>query len=181
MAKARLAGALSEGQRSRLARDMATSVIGAAGPLAVHVVCDDEEVADWARSVGAIVLWRPGRGLNGAVTDGVSELAALGYDRVIVAHADLPHALDLGVVESIPADDRSTVVIVPDRHHDGTNVISVPTGVGFEFAYGPGSAARHAAEARRLGLHVTVIEDARLGWDVDRPEDLDPPDWSPQS
>ena len=178
MAKARLAGTLSARERSDLAREMATTVVRAAGDLPVHVVCDDEDVAAWARSIGAVVIWRPGHGLNGAVTDGVSELAALGFERVIIAHADLPHAVDLDPLDAPPADD--IVIIIPDRHADGTNVISVPTGIGFEFAYGPGSSRRHAEEAHRLGLRVSIVEDARLGWDVDRPEDLLPPHWSRQ-
>ena len=178
-AKARLADALTPPQRAELARSMATAVVAAAGPLPVHVVCDHSEVADWARSVGAQVIWRPGRGLNGAVTDGVAELAALGFERVVVAHADLPHARSFDAV-LMPADGSEvpTVVIVPDRHHDGTNVICIPAAAGFTFTYGPGSAARHGEEARRLGLPLAVVEDARLGWDVDRPDDLDAPDWS---
>jgi len=176
MAKARLAGALSAQERRDLAREMASTVVHAAGDLPVHVVCDDEDVAAWARLIGAVVLWKPGHGLNGAVTDGVAELAALGFERAVIAHADLPHAVDFDPLMAPPGDD--IVVIVPDRHADGTNVISVPTGIGFEFAYGPGSSSRHAAEARRLGLRVSIVEDARLGWDVDRPEDLVPPDWS---
>jgi 2-phospho-L-lactate guanylyltransferase len=48
----------------------------------------------------------------------------------------------------------------------------VPTGARFGFAYGPGSAARHRAEAERLGLALRVTEDEQLGWDVDTPEDL---------
>ena len=176
MAKARLAGALSSQERRDLAREMASTVVRAAGDLPVHVVCDDEDVAHWARSIGAVVLWKPGHGLNGAVTDGVAELAALGFERAVIAHADLPHAVDFDPLMAPPGDD--IVVIVPDRHADGTNVISVPTGIGFEFAYGPGSSSRHATEARRLGVRVSIVEDARLGWDVDRPEDLVPPDWS---
>lgn len=178
MAKARLADTLTPSQRIELARSMATAVLRAAGELPVHVVCDDDDVARWATSMDAMVLWKPGRGLNAAVTDGVGELASLGFDRVIVAHADLPHARDLTtVLEAVVRGGPQSVVIVPDRHGDGTNVISLPTTTGFTFAYGPGSAARHAREAQRLGLPVTMIEDARLGWDVDRPDDLEAPDW----
>ena len=155
---------------------MATSVVAAAAPFAVHVVCDDDEVADWARSVGADVLWRPGHGLNGAVNDGVAELARLGVDRVIVAHADLPHATSFAPLAAVDG-----VVLVPDRHDDGTNVASIPSRSGFTFEYGPGSCARHAAEAARLGLALTILRDARLGWDVDRPDDLLTPDWSATS
>ena len=186
MAKARLADALSPSERSDLARSMATSVVAAAAPRPVHIVCDDPAVADWAGDIGASIIWKPGRGLNAAVSEGVAELAAAGFDRVIVAHADLPHALGFDLV--IPqADDAAgdaadgaaaTVVLVPDRHDDGTNVISLPSASGFRFAYGPGSCDRHRAEASRLGLPVMIVRDARLGWDVDRPADLEPPDWS---
>jgi 2-phospho-L-lactate/phosphoenolpyruvate guanylyltransferase len=178
-AKARLADALTPAERIRLARSMATAVVAAAGPLPVHIVCDDDEVADWARSIGAEVIWTPGLGLNGAVTDGVAALAALGFRRAIVAHADLPHARGFDAVLALAGDiDAPTVVIVPDRHQDGTNVICIPTDRGFSFAYGPGSARRHGHEARRLGLPLEILEDARLGWDVDRPDDLHAPDWS---
>ena len=89
---------------------------------------------------------------------------------MVVAHADLPLATDLSWVAG-----QDGVTLVPDRHGDGTNVAGVPTGSGFTFAYGAGSCALHEAEARRLGLAVRVVPDARLGWDVDRPEDLDLP------
>ena len=70
-AKVRLASALDTASRAELARRMAEVVIAAAAPLPVAVVCDDPDVAEWARSRGAEVFWRPERGLNAAVADGV--------------------------------------------------------------------------------------------------------------
>jgi 2-phospho-L-lactate guanylyltransferase len=116
------------------------------------------------------VFWRPERGLNGAVADGVGRFAADGFDKVVVAHADLPLAEDLAWVA-----DHDGVTLVPDRRDDGTNVICVPTGVGFEFSYGPGSFGRHRDEAERLGLSYRVVREPRLGWDIDTPGDLAPP------
>lgn len=170
-AKARLASVLDEPSRAALARQMAESVLAAAHHLPVTVACDDEEVAAWAKGVGVDVAWTVGLGLNGAVRAGVVVLAAAGAERVIVAHADLPHARDLTVV----AGGGTTVVAVPDRHDDGTNVLSVPVDAGFRFAYGPGSFARHRAEAERLGLSLTVLRPPDLTWDVDVPADLDQP------
>ena len=66
-AKGRLDLALSAPERAALARAMAARVLDACGPLPVAVVCDDNDVADWARHRGALVVWEPGRGLNGAV------------------------------------------------------------------------------------------------------------------
>jgi 2-phospho-L-lactate/phosphoenolpyruvate guanylyltransferase len=166
-AKVRLAPALGAGERSALARSMAATVVAAAAPLPVWVVCDDAEVAEWAVAAGAAVLSKPGRGLNGAVNEGVADLAAAGVDAVIVAHADLPLATDLGWVGRFDG-----VTLVPDRHDDGTNVACVPARSGFTFAYGPGSFGRHRAEAARLGLGLRVCRERRLGWDVDLPGDL---------
>jgi 2-phospho-L-lactate guanylyltransferase len=169
-AKARLRDALDAPARAALARRMADRVVAAARGLPVTVACDDHDVAAWAVSVGAEVAWTPGLGLNGAVTAGVEALRAGGADRVIVAHADLPRADDLRVVTGFEG-----VVLVPDRHDDGTNVLGVPAGSGFAFAYGPRSFARHAAEARRLGLPTTVLRPPDLTWDVDVPADLEHP------
>lgn len=171
-AKVRLAGVLDEQSRAELARSMATRVLGAADPLPVAVVCDDDDVAKWAIDHGASVIHTDRIGLNPAVAFGVSVLAADGVDRVIVAHADLPFAAGLASLGDA-ADDE--VVLVPDRRGDGTNVASIPTGRNFTFHYGPGSCAAHCAEARRVGLTVRVVKSAALGWDVDEPDDLHAP------
>ena len=170
-AKGRLAPVLAPDARADLARSMAATVVAAAGTLPVVVVCDDDDVRRWAEGLGVEVLWTPGVGLNGAVEAGVGHVGAGGHDRAVVAHADLPLATDLAWVAAFDG-----VTLVPDRHGDGTNVACVPTASGFRFAYGGGSCARHEAEALRLGLPVRVVPDARLGWDVDRPADLDLPE-----
>ncbi|HJO79406.1 MAG: 2-phospho-L-lactate guanylyltransferase [Acidimicrobiales bacterium] len=167
-AKARLAPVLDPTGRANLARSMAETVIKAASPLPVTVVCDCNEVDEWARSMGVDVLRVAEPGLTGAVEAGVAALAHVGVATVVVAHGDLPLASDLN--HCIGFDG---VTLVPDRHHDGTPVAVVPAGVGFRFAYGPGSFAAHVAEAERLGLPWRSLPDPLLGWDVDEPEDLD--------
>jgi 2-phospho-L-lactate guanylyltransferase len=166
-AKLRLAPALDASQRSRLARTMASHVLRCAGALPVAVVCDDTEVASWARREGALVVWEPERGLNRAVEAGVERLASEGVRRVIVAHADLARARDLGWVA-----DFAGVTLVPDRNGNGTNVICVPAGSGLTFSYGPGSFSRHVTETRRLRLPLRVVHEPLLAHDVDLPADL---------
>lgn len=173
-AKLRLAPALEPPARARLARDMAEVVLAAAAPLPVVVVCDDDGVRAWAEAAGADVVWCPDRGLNGAVADGVAWLRHQGVAMVVVAHADLPLATSLAWAARFPG-----VTLVPDRRHDGTNVVAIPTDVDFRFAYGPGSFARHRAEATRLQLPVRIVEDPALSWDVDVPADLAWPDRAP--
>lgn len=166
-AKLRLAPALSPARRRELAETMATRVVTSAGALPVAVVCDDEEVAAWARGLGASVIWAPGLGLNGAVQRGVECLARDGVQAVAVAAGDLPLATDLGWVTEFPG-----ITLIPDRRHDGTNVIALPSNIAFRFSYGPGSFSRHLAQSRDCGVPVRVVHSSPLAWDVDLPEDL---------
>lgn len=166
-AKIRLAGVIPPDRRATLARAMAERVLGAAGSLPIAVVCDDPEVASWARARHALVVWEPGQGLNRAVQSGVRHLAGLGVEHVTVAHADLPLASDLAWVSRYAG-----VTLVPDRRDDGTNVIGLPADSGFVFSYGAGSFGRHLDEARRLGLALRVVRSPDLSWDVDVPDDL---------
>jgi 2-phospho-L-lactate guanylyltransferase len=166
-AKVRLAGALDPIARAQLARRMGEVVLAAAAPLPTIVVCDDDDVRAWAEAAGAGVVWCPGRGLNGAVADGVAALRADGVSMALVAHADLPMATRFDWVAAFPG-----VTLVPDRRLGGTNVLAVPTDAGFRFSYGAGSFARHRAEARARGLPARIVRDDRLAWDVDLPADL---------
>lgn len=166
-AKLRLAPALSPDERRVLARQLADGVLAAAGELPSYVVCDDEEVSAWAKAAGAEVIYTPGLGLSGAVGAAVAELAKRRFETVLVAHADLAHP---GGLSSVAIDDA--VVLVPDLRHDGTNVVSVPAGAGFRFAYGAGSFERHRSEATRLRLPCLVVHDRRLAADIDVPDDL---------
>lgn len=166
-AKLRLAPALPPQARAELAKEMATHVLDAARPLPTAVVCDDIEVAAWARGQRALVIWEPERGLNRAVEAGVERLGKGGAERVIVAHGDLPLATGLAWVGRFHG-----VTLVPDRVDNGTNVICVPSGAGFKFSYGPGSFARHTTEALRRDIPLRVVREPSLGRDVDTPADL---------
>ena len=166
-AKARLAPALDAQRRAELARTMAEHVLKAAAPLPVAVVCDDDAVAAWAAAKGAFVIHEPGRGLSGAVTEGVHQLRAAGAGEVMVVHGDLPFAERLAELTGFEG-----VTLVPDRSDDGTNVVCVPAGADFSFSYGPGSFARHVAEVQRLGLVLRIVRLAELSFDVDAPADV---------
>jgi 2-phospho-L-lactate guanylyltransferase len=166
-AKRRLGTTLSDDGRRELVRSMAEQVVRACAPLPAAVVCDDPDVATWAEALGATVMWEPGQGLNGAVQAGVEQLAALGVQWVTVAHGDLPLARDIGSLAAFEG-----ITLVPDRRDDGTNVMRLPVGSGFRFAYGPGSFRAHVAEGLRLGLPVRVLRIPALAYDVDLPADV---------
>lgn len=169
-AKQRLEPALSADQRERLARWTAERVLAAGGEHPVYVVCDDEKVAAWAREHGATVLWEIDQGLNAAVDHAVRCVAAAGHDHVVVVHGDLPRPTRLDAFVS-----ARTITLVPDRHADGTNLMSFPTANPVRSAYGPGSFRRHLATAMSIGTAVRVISDPLIALDIDQPGDLDHP------
>jgi 2-phospho-L-lactate guanylyltransferase len=170
LGKARLTAHLDDETRAALARMLADRVGAASGELPTVVVSSADDVRDWARTRGLDVVADPGS-LDEAADLGRAWVAARGGTRAVVAHADLPFARSLAPLAR--DGSRPIVAVVPCHRDDGTTVISVPVGMPFEFAYGPGSFRRHAAEARRLGLGFRVVRDAELAFDVDVPADLD--------
>lgn len=167
LAKGRLAGVLDDRRRVELARNCAAAVVAAAGDWPVFVVTASDDVAEWARSVGARTVADPGGGLDPAVAAGREAAVAEGADHVVIAHGDLPLARSLA---HLALED--TITLVPDRRRDGTNVLSHPTAITVETAYGPGSFERHLALAGQIGIAVRVIDDADLALDLDTAEDL---------
>ena len=168
--KSRLGARLDPVRRADLLQAMAENVVAAAGTMPVAVLSNAREVRSWAATLGLTVLDDPGT-LDLAAAAGLGWAAAAGFGRVVVAHADLPLAVSLAPVATDGL--RPIVTAVPCHRDDGTPVLSLPTSAtGFVFAYGPGSFRRHAAAARAAGLAFRVRRDARLGRDVDAPEDL---------
>lgn len=170
-AKGRLAGVLDDGERARLARWMASGVIDVVAEVPTFVACDDADVAAWAVERGAEVIWGAELGLNGAVDDGVGRIVEAGFDHVLVSHADLPrpsHLLDVVRVDRI--------TLVPDRRHDGTNVMSFPARATLRASYGGGSFARHLGQGLAMAnVEVEVRCDPDLSLDLDTYRDLTHP------
>jgi len=170
-AKGRLTGVLDDDDRARLAEWMAGGVLETVAEVPTFVACDDERVAAWATRAGAQVIWGAGLGLNGAVDDGVDHITSSGFDHVLVSHADLalPGAL-------LDVASEGCITLVPDRRHDGTNVMSFPATHPIRAAYGGGSFARHLDQALAFGsVPVEVRSDPCLSLDLDTARDLSHP------
>ena len=168
-AKRRLGSALSDPERVRLVRAMATQVVAACVPLPVAVVCDDEEVAHWASELGAAVMWEPGQGLNGAVRAGVDRLARAG--------AELG---DGGPRRPAPSPRAGRARPVRRRHPRARPARRrhqrAPAAGGAATSASPTARARSAPTGprpTRLGLAVRVLRDPDLAYDVDWPADVD--------
>ena len=167
-AKGRLTSVLTDADRARLAEWMASGVLDTVAEIPTFVACDDEHVAAWATRMGAQVIWGAGLGLNGAVDDGVGHITASGFEHVLVSHADLARPSGL-----LDVAREGCVTLVPDRRHDGTNVMSFPTAHPIQAAYGGGSFVRHLDQALAIeSVAVEVRSDPHLSLDLDTPRDL---------
>jgi 2-phospho-L-lactate/phosphoenolpyruvate guanylyltransferase len=164
-AKSRLRGTLSGDEVTQLTIQLAQGVIEAARPLPTVVICDDEDVADFARRNQAKVFVTRASSLNGSVSDAYDNLE--GYNQFIIVHGDLRQPQGLGDYQP-----GSGVTIVTDHHLTGTNVLSLPAGLDFHFAYGVDSARAHEREAQRLNLPSLFVTDSPWRFDVDEPDDL---------
>lgn len=175
-AKSRLASVLDSDQRRTLARICAERVLVRAGVDRSVVVCDDSEVARWASDLGVDVMRVESSGLNPSLQEAMPRIVATWKpNEVVVVHADLVFPDALGDLDALlPGVEPTRVVIVPDRHRDGTNVLALGSDVlaGWRFAYGPGSFAAHCDQARTLGLVLRIVEHPDLSVDLDTPEDL---------
>ena len=173
-AKERLSDLLTPAERIVLTKYCADRVIAAASNFDVFVVCDDENVAQWARDHKAKVVWQPEVGLNAAVRRGVDFAHARGKQLAIVSHSDLPLATDFTRLISAQSAEtfKSSITLVPDRHEDGTNVMVLPTNFDFEFCYGKNSFTAHQQMAKKCGLSVRIVRDQSLAVDIDTADDL---------
>lgn len=96
---------------------------------------------------------------------GVTALLRLPLDLPIVQASDIDEllAFDTG----LPA-----MIIVPSRDGTGTNAILRTPPTLFPSHFGPGSFAKHCAEAERSGAQIFVRRNPRLEMDVDDESDL---------
>jgi 2-phospho-L-lactate/phosphoenolpyruvate guanylyltransferase len=166
-AKQRLSPILDGPRRARLGRELATRLLLANRSLDPIIVSDDHEVEQWAQSVKVRFLRESRPGLNQAVTTGHAKLRSEGVATMVVAHSDLAHPTNLEWVTQFRG-----ITLVPDRLHDGTNIMAIPTNLEFEFTYGIGSFARHYRNACRTGLPIRIVADRDCGADIDSPTDL---------
>jgi 2-phospho-L-lactate guanylyltransferase len=167
-AKGRLTGVVTDADRAGLARWMASRVVDVVAEMPTFVACDDDDVAQWAGERGAQVIWCAGFGLNGAVDEGVDRIIAAGFDHLLVTHADLARPAGL-----LDVARPGRITLVPDRRHDGTNVMAFPAPTPLRASYGGGSFSRHLEQAMAFDeVALEVRSDVHLPLDLDTHRDL---------
>jgi len=181
-AKQRLASLMTQEERTRLAWTMLENTFAAAAG------------ARNADRVAVVTLYPPAIELAGkygmeliAETEQISESASVDFGskeakkRGATAVLRLPIDLPLiiaGDIETIldldgrDDDEEPSVVLVPSRDGAGTNAILRRPPDLFPSHFGPGSLAKHLAEAAASGAGCRVIELHRIALDIDDPNDV---------
>ncbi|MDQ3929730.1 MAG: 2-phospho-L-lactate guanylyltransferase [Chloroflexota bacterium] len=174
-AKSRLAGMLTPTERAGLAREMLALVLDAiqqSGVIAgVAVISPRPE--ELHLPPGVTPLLQMEEGLNALLEQGRDWATAQGADALMLAFADLPLLLPTNIQSIVPiAKSPNTVVLAPDRHEQGTNLMLLHPPALIPFSFGPNSYDAHRAAALAAGARLEVYRSCGTALDIDTPDDL---------
>jgi 2-phospho-L-lactate guanylyltransferase len=177
--KSRLAGALSEDERTELNRTLLQHTLKTLSDIKeleeVLVVSRDPQVLTIARNYGARTVREDGQPeLNTALKRATVVAQVYATRGVLVLPADLPLISREDIATLIErASEPPVVVIAPDRHEKGTNALLIsPSGL-IEYDFGEDSFQRHCQRVKDAGARLEVVNLPSLGLDLDVPEDLE--------
>jgi 2-phospho-L-lactate guanylyltransferase len=177
--KSRLAGLLSEEQRTRLNRYLLVHTLSILNEISeiehTLVVSRDPAALALTRSMGGRTVLEDGAPqFNTALKRATIVAQTQGARAVLIIPADLPLILESDLKSFIlQGFNPPVVVIAPDRRLDGTNCLFVNPAGTIDYSYGPGSFLRHSTRANEAGARLEVIHSDHLGLDLDLPEDLE--------
>jgi len=175
--KSRLSAVLAPPEREalcrRLLREALTLALALRPADRVRVVTPDPEARAIAAALGVGAVADGGDGLNAALRRGRAAIldAGGGEAAALILPIDLPYASADAVRPALAG--AADVVLAPDGERRGTNLLYLGCRAlrTFPFAFGPGSFTAHRDAARHAGLALELLEDPRLAFDLDRPED----------
>jgi 2-phospho-L-lactate/phosphoenolpyruvate guanylyltransferase len=177
--KSRLAGALSEDERTELNRSLLQNTLKTFSDLKeveeVLVISRDPQALAIARQHGARTVREDGQPeLNTALKRATVIAQVYATRGVLVLPADLPLVTREDVLTLIGrAGEPPAVVIAPDRHGTGTNALLISPAGLIEYDFGENSFQRHCERALEAGARLEVVNLPTLGLDLDLPEDLE--------
>lgn len=179
VAKSRLAGRLGPEQRDALVEamlgDMLAALAACPAVLRTFVATPTPALARLAARSGAVVFLEQEPGELNIAFDRVRRRIAASDPAatVVLLPGDLPRlaADDLEQCLEVAGPDR--LVLTPAAADGGTGALVLQAGANLPLAFGPGSFGKHLAAARTIGLETRVVHAPGLGFDLDRPGDLD--------
>jgi len=105
------------------------------------------------------------------VASGLAFAKSRGAARAVTLPADVP-LVTADEIRRVIDIDTPGVTLVPSRDGDGTNAILFDPLDALAPSFGPGSFARHHAQAAGRGIACRTLPLAGFGLDIDEPDDL---------
>lgn len=178
-AKSRLAEELQPEQREQLATEMLVRTVRLLTPISrmngVLVISRDPKALSIARELGANTVQESGTPeLNHALLRATQVLKAWNTEAMLIVPADIPLLAVEDIEEMIQRGRyHHSVVIAPDRHETGTNLLLMrPPGL-IPYVFGENSFVAHKRLAFEAGATLSVYRSERAALDIDWPEDLE--------
>jgi 2-phospho-L-lactate guanylyltransferase len=177
-AKQRLAGALTQMQRSQLAqamlRDVMTAASGLLDRIDVALVTGDSRAQRLAREFAVKVI---------NDTRNESETAAIematawaeqhGYDTTMVIPGDIPLITSDELRQVLDAAPNEGAVFVPAYDRRGSNcVLRRPASI-IPLRFGNDSFLPHCEAMKKTGKELIILEMPGIGLDIDHPHELE--------
>lgn len=140
----------------------------------VAVVSPDEAVLAMATRRGMLGLPQRSRGLNEACDEAARWARDCGANALLLVHGDLPvlTADSVRALVSVAPRRWPSVVLGPDRHGSGTNLLMATPPDAIPFAFGVNSRFRHRALARKARVTVVEYVSEATASDIDTAQDL---------
>ncbi len=177
--KSRLAGMLTEDQRTRLNRYLLQHILTTLNEIRevdhTLVISRDPAALALTREMGGRTVLEDGAPqFNTAIKRATIVAKAHGAHAVLVLPADLPLVTPEDIKKIIAAGKKPPVVVIaPDRRQDGTNGLFInPAGL-IDYCYGPGSYKCHSEKVIDSKAKLEVLLSDNIALDLDLPEDLD--------
>lgn len=176
-AKSRLAAALTDAVRARLAQELLGHTLrvlaGVPRLSGVAVVSRDPAVGAVARDHGALLLPEVAGGLNEIVDQGLDALRAVGARTAVVVLSDLPELATEDIESLLELGEHYPLVVAPDTKDEGTNALLVTPPDRIRTCFGRwGSFRAHLGRADALHIEAAVLRRPALAFDLDTPNDL---------
>jgi 2-phospho-L-lactate guanylyltransferase len=177
-AKSRLATVLTAAERKHLAAELLERTVRLLLSVreirGVLVISRDTEVLALVREWGAQAIQESGMPeLNSALRRATQALNTWNAEAVLVVPEDIPLLAEEDVRQVLSlAREANSVVIVPDRREEGTNLLFMrPPGL-IPYGFGEHSFAEHQRLARVANAAVSIYRSERAALDLDTPDDL---------
>jgi 2-phospho-L-lactate guanylyltransferase len=177
--KSRLAGVLSEEERTRLNESMLGHTLKVLSEVReidhTLVVSRDTAALALAREYKARTLLEDGSPqLNTALRRATAVAQAYSTQGVLILPADLPLLSPDDIRTIIARADQSPVVVInPDQRGTGTNALLVSPAGLIDYSFGVGSFQRHCDRATKFCIRLEIVHLPAVSLDLDLPEDLE--------